>query len=152
MKNGRPGSLWAGLVPSSPFDVDWNCWAVELVDSRSDLVPNSPFDIDWNYWAAESIDLRSAPATTYGLKNCESPYDSNSSASTLNSLKAEGRPHRGTVHESPEHISHDLRQHQPIDESPRDGSQPPSGVGDKSGKINDAHYGIRLDKLVTKND
>ena len=47
MKNGRPGSLWA------------------------DLVPNSPFDIDWNYWAAESIDLRSAPATTYGLKNCE---------------------------------------------------------------------------------
>ena len=42
----------------------------------SDLVPNSRFDIDWNYWAAESIDLRAAQATTYGLKNYESPCDS----------------------------------------------------------------------------
>ena len=152
MKNGLPGSFWSGLVPNSPFEIDWNCWAVELVDSRSDLVANSPFDIDWNYWAAESIDLKSAPAPKYDLKNCESQYDSNSSASTLNSLKAVGKPHRGTVHESPEHIYHDLRQHQPIGESARDGSQPPSGVGDKSGRINDAHDGIQLDKLVPKNE
>ena len=123
-----------------------------LGSSLADSVANSLFDIDWNCWVAGLIDPRSAPATTYDLKSYESPYDSNLSASTLNSLKAEGRPHRGTVHESPEHISHDLRQHQPIDESPRDGPQPPSGVGDKSGKINDAHDGIRLDKLVTKND
>ena len=87
----------------------------------SDLVPNSPFDIDWNYWAAESIDLKFAPAPTCDLKNCESQYDSNSRASTLNSLRAEERRHRGTVHELPEHISHDLRRHQPIGENALDG-------------------------------
>ena len=128
MKNGLSESFWA------------------------DLVPNSPFDIDWNYRAAESIDLKFAPAPTCDLKNCESQYDSNSSGSTSNSLRAVGRPHRGTVHESPEHIYHDLRQHQPIGGSARDGSQPPSGAGDKSGRINDAHDGIQLDKLVPKND
>ena len=115
-------------------------------------MPNSPFDIDWNYWAAESTDLRSAPATTFDLRSYESQHDSNSSASTLNSLRAEQRPLHGTVHGSPEHKFHDLRQHQPIGESARDGSRPPSGVGDKSGKINDAHDGIRLDKLVPRND